>query len=411
VLGTSPVSIDNAEDRFKFSMLLDSLGIDQPEWKELTSVDEAKGFSSKVGYPVLVRPSYVLSGAAMSVAHNDDNLAEYLDKAAEINTDYPVVISKFIENAKEIEIDAVARDGELVAWAISEHVEKAGVHSGDATMVLPPQNTYIETIRRIKNTTRKISRALSITGPFNIQYIAKENELKVIECNLRASRSFPFVSKVTKTNFIDLAVKAMLGMDVTANFSALDLDYVGVKSPQFSFTRLTHADPILGVEMASTGEVACLGDDLNEAFLKASLSTGIGLPKKNVMLSIGGEKNKYRLLESIKALRKEGFRLFVTEHTSEFLSGLGIPNTMVYKAHNAHKDNNVLSLMDKRLLDFVVVIPNTQRKEEVTDGYRIRRKAVDHSIPLLTDVNIARLFIHALTSTNSLEIKAWDEYE
>jgi carbamoyl-phosphate synthase large subunit len=411
VLGTSPVSIDNAEDRFKFSMLLDSLGIDQPEWKELTSIDEAKGFSSKVGYPVLVRPSYVLSGAAMSVAHNDDYLAEYLDKAAEINTDYPVVISKFIENAKEIEIDAVARYGELIAWAISEHVEKAGVHSGDATMVLPPQNTYIETIRRIKNTTRKIARALSITGPFNIQYIAKENELKVIECNLRASRSFPFVSKVTKTNFIDLAVKAMLGMDVTANFSALDLDYVGVKSPQFSFTRLVHADPILGVEMASTGEVACLGDDLNEAFLKASLSTGMSFPKKNVLLSIGGEKNKYRLLESVKALRNAGFRLFVTEHTSEFLAGLGIPNTMVYKAHNAHKDNNVLSLMDKRLLDFVVVIPNTQRKEEVTDGYRIRRKAVDHAIPLLTDVNIARLFINALTNTESLKIKAWDEYQ
>jgi len=412
IFGTTAKSIDNAEDRNKFSKLLDELNIDQPEWEELTSLDEAKNFAKKVDFPVLVRPSYVLSGAAMSVANNDDELVEYLTKATNINAEFPVVISKFIENAKEIEIDAVAKDGKVIVWAISEHVEKAGVHSGDATMVLPPQNTYLETIRRIKIVTRKIASVLNITGLFNIQFIAKDNHIKVIECNLRASRSLPFVSKVTKINFVDAAVKSMLDEKVNINKSTIDIDYVGVKSPQFSFTRLKKADPILSVEMTSTGEVACLGNNLNEAFLKSLISTGINLPKKNVFLSIGGEKNKHRLLESIKLLRKLGFKLFATEHTSQFLTKNNIINKMVYKAHNPHKENNVLNLMDKRRLDFVIVIPSIQKKEQETDGYKIRRRAVDFAIPLITDVNIARLFISAVSELklDNLEIKSWDEY-
>ncbi len=412
ILGTGAGSIDNAEDRYKFSKMLDRLGIDQPRWKELTSLDSAKSFAHKVGYPVLIRPSYVLSGAAMSVAENDISLTGYLSRAAEINSEFPVVISKFIENAKEIEIDAVAKDGKIIVYAISEHVEKAGVHSGDATMVLPPQNTYLETIRRIKDITRKIACSLKITGPFNIQFIAKDNNIKVIECNLRTSRSFPFVSKVTKINFIDVAVRLMLGKKVKITRSTIDLDYVGVKAPQFSFTRLKEADPVLSVEMASTGEVACLGDDLNHAFLKAMIATGVSLPKKNVLLSIGGD-NKYRMLESIEKLKIMGFSLFATEHTSEFLSGKGINNMMVYKAHNPHKKNNVLSMMDKKLLDFVIVIPSMRKKEHITDGYLIRRKAVDHAIPLITDVNIARLFIDAISKTglDDLQIGSWDEYK
>jgi len=413
IIGTSPQSIDNAEDRNKFSKLLDVLGVDQPEWKELTSLTQAKGFAAKVGYPVLIRPSYVLSGAAMSVANNDSDLSEYLSKAVEINKDYPVVISKFIERAKEIEIDAVARKGRIVVFAISEHVENAGVHSGDATMVLPPQNLYLETIRRIKRIAYNIAEALNITGPFNIQFIAKDNHIKVIECNLRASRSFPFVSKVTKINFIDTAVKLMLGKSVNITKSTLDLDYVGVKAPQFSFMRLKLADPILSVEMASTGEVACLGDNLNEAFLKAMISTNIKLPKKSVLLSIGGEKNKYRLLDTVKKLRELGFKLYGTEHTSDFMDDNGIPNTMVYKAHNVHKKDNVISMMDSRDIDFVINIPSIEKKEVVTDGYHIRRKAVDYAIPLITDVNIARLFIDAIYNLglDDLRVKSWEEYQ
>lgn len=413
ILGTSANSIDNAEDRNKFSKLLDKLNIDQPEWKKMTNLDDAKNFAKIASYPVLVRPSYVLSGAAMSIANCDDELIEYLTKATEINNEFPVVISKFIVNAKEIEIDAVAKNGEVVVWAISEHVEKAGVHSGDATMVLPPQNTYLETIRRIKTITKKIANSLKITGPFNIQFIAKENNIKVIECNLRASRSFPFVSKVSKTNFIDVAVKLILNKKVMINKSTLDLDYVGVKSPQFSFTRLKKADPILSVEMTSTGEVACLGNDLNEAFLKAIISTGMNIPNKNVLLSIGGEKNKYRLLGAIKTLYNLGFNLFSTEHTSQFLTKNNIINKMIYKAHNPHKENNVLNLMDNKRLDFVIVIPSINKKEEITDGYKIRRRAIDFAIPLITDVNIAKLFIDAISKLklDDLKVKSWQEYQ
>ncbi len=412
ILGTAPQMIDNAEDRYKFSRLLDSLGIDQPEWKELTGITEAKQFAQKAGYPVLVRPSYVLSGAAMSVAWTDDELESFLTKATDVNKKHPVVISRFIENAKEVEIDAVAEDGKVVLYAISEHVEKAGVHSGDATMVLPSQNLYLETIRRIKDTTEKIAGALKITGPFNIQFIAKDNHIKVIECNLRASRSFPFVSKVTKINFIDAAVRLMLGEKIDVPTSTMDLGYVGVKAPQFSFTRLKKADPVLSVEMASTGEVACLGNSLNEAFLKAILSTGMKMPRENVLVTIGGDRNKYRLLESIIKLVGLGFNIYATEHTSDFLKANGIDNKMVYKAHNLHKRNNVISMMERRELDFVINIPSVMKKEEVTDGYHIRRKAVDYAIPLITDVNIARLLVDAISrlSIADLKIKSWEEY-
>ncbi len=412
IIGTTAEKIDNAEDRNKFSKLLDELSIDQPEWEELTNPGEARKFARKVGYPVLVRPSYVLSGAAMSVANNDSDLSEYLGKAAEVSQEYPVVISKFIRNAKEIEIDAVARKGSLVVWAISEHIEKAGVHSGDATVVFPPQNLNLETIRNLKRRTTQIAKALDITGPFNIQYLAKDNKLKVIECNLRASRSFPFVSKVAKTNFIDTAVRVMMGKEAELGVSTLDIDYVGVKAPQFSFTRLKKADPILGVEMASTGEVACLGDNIDEAFLKAELATGMKLPRKNVLVSIGGDQNKYRLLESIQKLKESGFNIFATEHTSRFLSRHGIENRIVLKAHNTNKKNNVLFMLDRKELDFVIVIPSIRKKEEVTDGYKIRRKAVDYAVPLITDVNIARQFVNAMTSLKAedLEIKAWGEY-
>jgi len=411
VLGTGPTSIDNAEDRNKFSKLLDTLGVDQPEWEELTSLVEATKFAKKAGFPVLVRPSYVLSGAAMTVARSDEELADYLGRAAAINKEYPVVISKFIENAKEIEIDAVADHGEIVVHAISEHVEKAGVHSGDATIVLPPQRLYLETIRKIKAISGMIARGLKITGPFNIQFIAKDNEVKVIECNLRASRSFPFVSKVTKTNFIDVAVRRMLGNRRHVTYQALDLDYVGVKCPQFSFTRLKLADPILSVEMASTGEVACLGDDMYEAFLKSMISTGINLPKKRVLLSIGKDRNKYRLLDSARLLQNMGYELYATEDTNRFLSSQGIWSTKVYKAHEGKKPN-VLSMIEAKEVDLVIQIPGVWKREQVTDGYKIRRAAVDFAIPLINDTNIAKLFVAALNKykTGDLKVKSWDEY-
>ncbi|MEM4267257.1 MAG: carbamoyl-phosphate synthase (glutamine-hydrolyzing) large subunit [Candidatus Woesearchaeota archaeon] len=411
IIGTHPKDIDRSEDRYKFSKLLDEIGVDQPEWKELTNLDDAQLFSQKVGYPVLVRPSYVLSGAAMRVAANDSELKEYLSNAAEVNKEHPVVISKFIRNAKEIEVDAVAKNGSIVIWALSEHVEKAGVHSGDATIIFPPNNTYLETARRVKKITQMIAQSLNITGPFNIQYLAKENEIKVIECNLRASRSFPFVSKVSKQNFIDLAVRAMLSKKVRYGISTLDMDYVGVKSPQFSFTRLKMADPIIGVEMASTGEVACLGDNLNSAFLKSILATGLQLPKKNVLLSISDEENKFRLLDSIKKLYAMGFNLFATEHTFEFLRKNGLVCQMVLKAHNTQKEN-ALTMIEKKQLDFVIMIPDHGKREAVTDGYLIRRKAVDHAVPLLTDTSLTKLFVDAISKTRleDLEIKAWDEY-
>ena len=412
VLGTSPKNIDRAENRYKFSKLLDKLGIDQPEWKELTGIKEAKLFAKKIGYPVLVRPSYVLSGAAMSVVLDDKRLGKYLKKASRVSPKYPVVISKFITNAKEIEMDAVAKSGKIVVSAIFEHVENAGVHSGDATMVLPPQKIYIETIRKIRKTGEKIAKALNITGPFNIQFIAKDNEIKVIECNLRASRSFPFVSKVSKTNFIEIAVKSMLGKKVKNNKSVLDLNYVGVKSPQFSFSRLKGADPVLGVEMASTGEVACLGKDVYEAFLKAILSVGFVIPKKSILISIGGEENRYKFLDSAKKLKEMGFDIFATEHTSEFLKKHGIKNTMLYKIHERKKPN-VLDYITEGKIELLISIPNPEKKTSFGNDYVLRRKAIDFSVPLFTNLQISELFVQALSNKrlSELQIKHWNEYE
>ena len=411
ILGTSPLSIDNAEDRHKFSSMLDALNIDQPEWTEAKSIEEAHKFAEKVEYPVLIRPSYVLSGAAMSIASDKKELEQYLLKAADVNKEHPVVISKFITNAKEIEIDAVAADGEVIIYAISEHIENAGVHSGDATMALPPQYTYFETIKRIKETTKKIAKALKITGPFNIQFIAKDNQIKVIECNLRASRSFPFVSKVTKYNFIDLATKAMLGLDIRGKYNTLDLDYVGIKAPQFSFSRLHGADPVLSVEMASTGEVACLGNDLNEAFLKSLLSVGFVIPKSNVLLSTGPIKSKAYLLESVKKLAEMGFMLYATEGTAKFLEQNGVKAEILWWPLEK-REPNVLTYIQERKIDLVINIPKSLEEEELTNDYLIRRKAVDFNIPLLTNAQIAKLFIESIykKKIEELEIKSWDEY-
>lgn len=411
VFGTSPESIDAAENRYKFSKLLDELGIDQPKWKELTSVKDAEEFARRIGYPVLVRPSYVLSGAAMSVVFSEKDMDKYLKKASMVSPEYPVVISKFILNAKELEMDAVAKKGKIIVSAIVEHVENAGVHSGDATMVLPPQKTYIETIRKIRETGGRIARALNITGPFNIQFIAKDNEIKVIECNLRASRSFPFVSKVSKINFIELAVKAMTGKHMKNNKSTLDLNYVGVKAPQFSFSRLKGADPTLGVEMASTGEVACLGEDVYETFLKSILSAGFVLPKKNILISIGEEANRHKFLESAKKLREMGFDIFATEHTSEFLKNKGIGNTMLYKVHESKKPN-IMDYITKGGIHLVICIPNPEKKTNFDSDYILRRMAVDFSIPLFTNLQISELFVQAISSKNisDLKIKHWGEY-
>ncbi|MFH1848770.1 MAG: carbamoyl-phosphate synthase (glutamine-hydrolyzing) large subunit [archaeon] len=411
VLGTSPVSIDKAEDRHKFSRLLDEHRIDQPEWKELTTLKEAEGFSRSVGYPVLIRPSYVLSGAAMSVATSEHELKTYLIKASEVNKEHPVVISKFLMGAKEIEIDAVAKDGDIIAYAISEHVENAGVHSGDATMVLPPQKTYLETFRRIKRTAKEIALALKITGPFNIQFLAKDNRIKVIECNLRASRSFPFVSKVLKINFIDLATKAMMGKDVKKiSKSSFELDYVGVKAPMFSFSRLKGADPTLSVEMASTGEVACLGDDLKEAFLKSVLSVGISIPKKSLLLSTGPIESKADLLPCIKRLR--GYRLYATEGTAEFLARNGVRAEQVEWPLDGAKPNAIDLISEKRI-DLIINIPKNFEKEELTNDYMIRRAAVDFDVPLLTNTQVAKLFMEAIAERglDDLKIKSWDEYQ
>jgi carbamoyl-phosphate synthase large subunit len=412
VLGTPPESIDRAENRFKFSRLLDDLGVDQPEWRELRSVREAKTFARTIGYPVLIRPSYVLSGAAMSIVFNEGYLDRYLQRASRVTPEYPVVISKFIMNAKEIEMDAVADRGEVVASAIVEHIENAGVHSGDATMVLPPQKLYIETIRRTREIGREIAGALRITGPFNIQFIAKDNEIKVIECNLRASRSFPFVSKVAKTNFIELAVAAMMGRPVRNRKTTLDLNYVGVKAPQFSFSRLKGADPALGVEMASTGEVACLGDDVHEAFLKALLSAGFTFPRRSVLLTIGGETSKYRFLESARKLHGLGLRIFATEHTSNFLRENGIPTTRLFKVHEK-REPNIRGYIARGKIDFVISIPNPAKRVEFDSDYRLRRMAVDFSIPILTNLQVADLFAQALAThpLRSLKTKHWAEYE
>ncbi len=412
VLGTSPEQIDNAENRHKFSQILDNYDIDQPEWKELTSLNEAKNFANKVSYPVLIRPSYVLSGAAMSIVLTENELEEYLRKATEINREHPVVISKFIIDAREIEVDAVADNGKLFCYAISEHVENAGVHSGDATIVLPPQRTYLETMRRVKIITKRIAEALQITGPFNIQFIAKDNEVKVIECNLRASRSFPFVSKTLKINFINIATRLMLGEKVAKiDKSSFDLDYVGVKASQFSFTRLKGSDPVIGVEMSSTGEVACMGDDFNEAFLKSVVSTGYRIPEKAVLLSTGTLRDKAELLEDIRKLYETGIKFYATRGTSDFLQKNRIETEMLHWPLDK-LEPNILTYLSEGKIDLVINIPKSSEKVDLDNDYLIRRKAIDLNIPLITNLQFAKRFIKALKrySTSNLSIKSWDEY-
>ena len=413
ILGTSAASIDNAEDRDKFSAMLDRIGVDQPEWRALTSMEDIAAFIDKVGFPVLVRPSYVLSGAAMNVCSNNDELNRFLKLAANVSKKHPVVVSRFIENAKEIEMDAVAQNGEIIAYAISEHIEFAGVHSGDATIQFPPQKTYIETIRRIKRISRKIAEELRISGPFNIQYLARDNDIKVIECNLRASRSFPFVSKVLKLNFIDLATRIMLGKKVEKPFKSLfDIDYVGIKASQFSFNRLQNADPVLGVDMASTGEVGCLGEDTQCAILKAMLSVGYRIPKKNILLSTGDAKQKVEMLSAAHLLQQKGYSLFATGGTSRYLTENGIPNTLVYWP-NEKSQPQALDLLHRKEIDMVVNIPKDLTTGELDNGYRIRRAAVDLNIPLFTNARLASAFISAFCtlSVDDLIIKSWAEYE
>ncbi len=412
ILGTSPERIHTAEDRRHFSDLLDKLDVDQPEWKMLNTIKEAKLFAQDVGYPVLVRPSYVLSGAAMAVASNDAELVEFLQKAARLSPDHPTVISKFLENAKEIEFDAVARDGEILLYAISEHVENAGVHSGDATLVIPPQRTYLETIRQIRLISQKIAQALRINGPFNIQYIARRNSVKVIECNLRASRSFPFVSKILNDNFIDLAARVIMGHQVSPKAHSLfELNYVGVKAPQFSFTRLEGADPTLGVEMASTGEVGCLGNTFEEAFLKALLSVGYKLPVKSVLLSTGTVESKADLLKSVRVMAKMGIKIYATHGTAKFLQQNGVEATPLYWPLEK-KSPNTLEFIREGKVDLVVNIPKSFQKEELTNGYMIRRAAVDFHVSLLTNKQLAMRFAEAIStvSPEQLEPKSWWEY-
>jgi carbamoyl-phosphate synthase large subunit len=413
IIGTSPIQIDNAESRHKFSAILDSIEVDQPEWREVTTLEDAKQFAQKVGYPVLIRPSYVLSGAAMSIVLTEDELELYLKKATDLNTEHPVVISKFITDAREIEVDAVADNGELFCYAIAEHVENAGVHSGDATIVLPPQRTYLETMRRVKLITKKIAKALEITGPFNIQFIAKDNEVKVIECNLRASRSFPFVSKTLKINFIEIATRLMLGEKVPRiDKSSFDLDYVGIKASQFSFTRLKGSDPVTGVEMSSTGEVASLGDDFNEAFLKSALATGYKVPQKAVLLSTGTPKNKAELIDELLILKKMGLKFFGTKGTADFYKqNGGIDVEVLYRPFD-NMEPSILTYLSEGKIDLVINIPKTAEKVELDSDYIIRRKAVDLNIPLLTNIQIAKRFIKALKQYNpqNLPVKSWDEY-
>jgi carbamoyl-phosphate synthase large subunit len=413
ILGTQAVDIDRAEDRHKFSSMCDELGIDQPRWKELTTFDDVNAFVDEVGFPVLVRPSYVLSGAAMNVCYDKSQLENFLKLATEVSKKHPVVISEFMERCKEIEIDAVAKDGEILLYAISEHVEFAGVHSGDATTQFPPQKIYVETIRRIKNIARQIAKSLHISGPFNIQFLAKDNYIKVIECNLRASRSFPFVSKVLKINFIELATKVMLGLPVEKpEKSAFDLDYVGIKASQFSFARLQEADPILGVDMASTGEVGCIGDDFSEAILKSLLSVGYKLPtKKKIMLSSGEAKSKVDLLDACHLLDKNGFEIYATRGTHKFLKDNEIESVMVRWA-DEEGDNNVVKLISEKRFDLVINVPKNMNSRKLANDYAIRRAAIDFNIPLLTNARLASAFITAFcTKTeDDLLIKSWGEY-
>ena len=414
ILGTSAKDIDNAEDRAKFSAMLTRNGINQPEWSALTSMEDIGIFIQKVGFPVLVRPSYVLSGAAMNVCSNHEELERFLKLAANVSEDHPVVVSRFIEHAKEIEMDAVAKDGEIIAYAISEHIEFAGVHSGDATIQFPPQKIYVETVRRIKRISRQIAKELHISGPFNIQFMARKNDILVIECNLRASRSFPFVSKVLKINLIDLATKVMLGVPVEKPGKNLfDLDYVGIKASQFSFNRLQKADPVLGVDMASTGEVGCLGDNTSTALLKSMLSVGYRIPEKNILLSTGGAKQKAEMLDAAKTLLEHGYKLFATGGTSKYLSENGIDNTRVYWPSEAPEQPQALDLLHNHGIDMVVNIPKDLTPRELTNGYKIRRAAVDLNVPLITNSRLADAFIHAFCNVkiSDIGIKSWEEYK
>lgn len=413
ILGTKAKDIDNAEDRAKFSAMLTENGVNQPEWRALTSMNDIEEFVDRVGFPVLVRPSYVLSGAAMNVCSNNEELTRFLHLAANVSEDHPVVVSKFIENAKEIEMDAVAKDGEILAYAISEHIEFAGVHSGDATIQFPPQKLYVETVRRVKRISRQIANALHINGPFNIQYMARDNDILVIECNLRASRSFPFVSKVLKLNFIDLATKVMLGIPVEKpNKNLFDLDYVGIKASQFSFNRLQKADPVLGVDMSSTGEVGCLGDDTSTALLKSMLSVGHRIPKKNILLSTGGAKQKAEMLDAAKTLKQHGYNIYATEGTSKFLEENGIDNTLVHWPSDEGKAPHALDLLHEKKIDMVVNIPKDLSPRELTNGYKIRRATIDLNIPLITNSRLASAFISAFCNVklDDIDIKAWGEY-
>ena len=414
ILGTSAKSIDNAEDREKFSAMLDRIGVDQPRWKELSSMDDINAFVAEVGFPVLVRPSYVLSGAAMNVCSNQEELERFLQLAANVSKKHPVVVSQFIEHAKEVEMDAVANKGEIVMYAISEHIEFAGVHSGDATIQFPAQKLYVETVRRIKRISKQIAKELNISGPFNIQYLAKGNEIKVIECNLRASRSFPFVSKVLKINFIELATRIMLGLPVEKpNKNEFDLDYVGIKASQFSFNRLQKADPVLGVDMASTGEVGCIGDDVSEAILKSMLSVGLRIPEKNILLSTGTAKQKVAMLDAAKMLTAKGYNLFATGGTHRFLEENGIPSTLVYWPSEEGKEPQALQMLHERKIDMVVNIPRDLSVGELTNGYKIRRAAIDLNIPLITNARLASAFIEAFCtlSMDDIQIRSWQEYK
>ena len=413
ILGTSAKSIDNAEDREKFSAMLDRIGVDQPRWRELTSMDDIQEFVEEVGFPVLVRPSYVLSGAAMNVCSNQEELERFLKLAANVSKKHPVVVSQFIEHAKEVEMDAVAQNGEIVAYAISEHIEFAGVHSGDATIQFPPQKLYVETVRRIKRISREIAKALNISGPFNIQYLAKDNDIKVIECNLRASRSFPFVSKVLKINFIELATKVMLGLPVEKPEKNLfELDYVGIKASQFSFNRLQKADPVLGVDMASTGEVGCIGSDTSCAILKAMLSVGYRIPKKNILLSTGTMKQKADMMDAARMLVNKGYKLFATGGTHKTLAENGIESTHVYwPSEEGHPQ--ALEMLHRKEIDMVVNIPKNLTAGELSNGYKIRRAAIDLNIPLITNARLASAFINAFCtmSVDDIAIKSWAEYK
>lgn len=413
ILGTSAKDIDNAEDRAKFSSMLNRIGVDQPEWAALSSMDEMNEFIDSVGFPVLVRPSYVLSGAAMNVCSNRDELERFLQLAANVSSEHPVVVSKFIENAKEIDFDGVAKDGEIIAYAISEHIEFAGVHSGDATLQFPPQKLYVETMRRIKKISRQIAKELHISGPFNCQYMAKDNDILVIETNLRSSRSFPFVSKVLKLNLIDLATKVMLGVHVEKpNKSLFDLDYVGIKASQFSFNRLQKADPVLGVDMSSTGEVGCIGEDSSTALLKSMLSVGHRIPAKNILLSTGPAKEKVEMLEAARLLKKHGYNLFATGGTSKFLTEQGIENTLVYWPSDEGMQPQALDMLHNHALDMVVNIPKDLTTHELTNGYKIRRAAIDFNVPLITNSRLASAFINAFCTVklDDIDIRSWSEY-